>query len=611
MFRFANPYFLYMLLLLPVFVAAYWYFCRKRKQNISVFGDAELLKNLMPDLSWMRRHLKFGLLMMAFTLLVFILARPQFGTRTEEVKRNGIEVIIAVDVSNSMLCEDVQPSRLQKAKMIVSKLIDQLDEDRVGLIAFAGNAITLLPVTQDGVSAKMFLEQLSTQTVSVQGTNMSDAIRRALAGFSSSEQKDVGRALVFITDAEDNEEGALEAAKDASSAGVNIFVLSVGTEDGGPIPLGGGKYKLDNSGNTVITHLNEDIGKEIAEAGNGVYMHVDQTDAAQAMLDAEISKMQKQDMMSSMYSDFDEQFVAVAILLLIVLIAEICVSEKRQKGLALLKKIRGLRAVFVLVLLLSSVICHLSSVNAQTPNDNVRIGNYFYRQKKYDKAETYYRKALEKKQSLETLYNLGNAQVMQGQDSLAYQSYKQALACKSDNKLKRSHICHNMGNIMYAAGMADYKEKRPEANQMFGQAVEDYKSSLRLNPNDDKARYNLALAQYMYKKTKNDKNQQNQQNKNNKDNKDNKDQNKDKDKDKNKDQNKDKNKNDDKDQDQNQDQNQNKDDNQNNNQQQQKKSDMDEKTAQQLLNAAQQDEKRVQKKLIKQQTQRRSYEKDW
>ena len=335
MFRFESPIYLYLLILIPVLTAVYVLMQYRMKQQIKKFGDPELLRHLMPDVSPLRRHVKFALMMLALGLLAVVLARPQYGTRNEEVKRSGIEVAIAVDVSNSMLCQDVNPSRLDKSKMIVSKLVEQFDEDKVGLVAFAGSAITLLPITSDYVSAKMFLDQLNPATISVQGTNMAEAITRATAGFTK--KANVGRALILITDAEDNEQGAIEAAKQAKKDGIQIFVLSVGTEQGGPIPMGDGTFKKDLSGNVVTTKLNEQIGKSIAQAGGGMYVHVDQTDMAQSLLEKEIEKMQKEDISTSMYSEYDEQFVAVALLLFIVLVVEFCIMERQNHWLGKFK----------------------------------------------------------------------------------------------------------------------------------------------------------------------------------------------------------------------------------------------------------------------------------
>ena len=328
MFRFASPISVYLLILIPVFTAVYVLVQYRMKKQIKMFGDPDLMRSLMPDVSPLRRHVKFALMMLALGLLAVVLARPQYGTRNEEVKRSGIEVAIAVDVSNSMLCQDVSPSRLDKSKMIVSKLVEQFDEDKVGLVAFAGSAITLLPMTSDYVSAKMFLDQLNPATIAIQGTNVAEAITRATAGFSK--KTNVGRALILITDAEDNEEGAIEAAKQARKEGIQIFVLSVGTVQGGPIPMSDGTYKHDMEGNVVTTKLNEQIGKSIAQAGGGMYVHVDQTNLAQSLLDKEIEKMQKEDISQSMYSEYDEQFVAVALLLFIALVAEFCIMERKN-----------------------------------------------------------------------------------------------------------------------------------------------------------------------------------------------------------------------------------------------------------------------------------------
>ena len=328
MFRFAHYTYLYLLLLIPVFTAIYIFIQFRMKKNLRKFGDPELLAHLMPDVSNVRRHTKFALNMLALALVIFIMARPQYGTRNEEVKRSGIEVMIAMDVSNSMLCRDVSPSRLEKSKMILGKLTEQFENDKIGLVAFAGSSLTLLPMTSDYISAKMFLDQMSPSTIAVQGTNLSDAINRAISGFS--EKKAVGRALILITDAEDNEDGAIEAAKLAKEKNIKIFVLSVGTVEGGLIPLENGDYKKDKSGNVVTTRINEEIGKSVAKAGNGLYIHVDQTGQAQSILEDEISKMQKEDIVESMFSEYDEQFVAVAILLIIVLFVEMCILERKN-----------------------------------------------------------------------------------------------------------------------------------------------------------------------------------------------------------------------------------------------------------------------------------------
>ena len=575
MFRFAHPDYLYLLALIPVFIALYFFFWFRQKKRIAKFGDMTLVKNLMMGVSPFRRHLKFTLLMVALALVVFLCARPQYGTRNEEVKRQGIEAIIAVDVSNSMLCQDVSPSRLEKSKMLVSKLIEQLDQDRIGLVAFAGSAITLLPITSDYVSAKMFLDQLTPATIALQGTNMAEAIQRATAGFS--DKTNVGKALILITDAEDHEDGAIEAAKEADKKGIRIYVLSVGTEQGGPIPLGNGNYKKDNSGNTVTTKLNEEVGKQIAKAAGGIYIKVDQTNQAQRLLEAEIEKMQKEDITSAMYSEYDEQFVAVAILLLLVLIAEVCIMEKKNPLLHGLRLFKEKRALMFFILVNGSLLMATAQSNER---DHIRLGNAQYRNGQYQKAETNYRKSIDKKPSLEAYYNLGNALAFQGKDSTAFEMYKKGLEEPSQNTLKQAQVYHNMGNLTYASGVREMKTGGQNATEAFQQAVELYKSSLRLNPDDNETRYNLAMAQYQLKKSQENQkqNKQNQQ------------------------------------QQQQQQQEQEKDQKKDEPQQQPPKPEkpqIDDKTAEQLLNSAQQDEKNVQRKVQKNPSQRRTLEKDW
>lgn len=588
MFRFAHPTYLYLLLLIPVLVAIYIVVRWRMRRQLRKFGDVNLMAHLMPDVSRVRVHLKFALMMAALALVIFIMARPQYGTRNEEVKRSGIEVMIACDVSYSMLCEDVNPSRLDKSKMMVSKLIEQFDRDKVGLVTFAGSAITLLPMTADYVSAKMFLDQLNPETVSVQGTNVAEAIQRSIASFS--EKKNVGKALILITDAEDHEEGAIEMAKEAKKAGVQIFVLSVGTDHGGPIPMGDGSYKKDLSGNVVTTKLNERVGKEIAKAGNGLYIHVDRSNQAQDILDAEISKMQKADISMSMYSEYNEQFIAVAILLLLVLIAECIVMERRSPFLRRLTLFsRTPKSVQIILLALCFTFVN-STVSAQiNERDYVRRGNRSFRSEQYDKAETDYLKSLEVRPTFEAFYNLGLTYILQGKDSTAVAKMMDADSLGSDNQLKRAMNYHNLGNVWYAQGSYLLKSNQ-DATSAFQNAVNLYKSSLRCNPDDNETRYNLAKAQYQLKKSQ----QQQQQNQQNQDQQQQKEEEK-KDEQKKPEQQPEQ-----------------------QNEQQQKpqqpkedKNDMSEQTAEQLLNSAQQDEKEVQRKLKQQNATRRSLEKDW
>ena len=256
------------------------------------------------------------------------LARPQFGSKISHEKRNGIEAIIALDISNSMLAQDVQPSRLDKSKLMIENLINSFINDKIGLVVFAGEAYVQLPITSDYVSAKMFLSDITPSLISAQGTDIARAIRVSLSSFT--QQKGVGKAIILITDGEDNEGGALEAVKEAKEKGVNVFILGVGDSKGAPIPLGNGEYLKDNHGQTVMTALNEKMCKEIAQAGSGTYIHIDNTSLAQEQLNNELSKLQKGDSDAVVYSEYNEQFQIVALLSFILLLIEVCLLERKN-----------------------------------------------------------------------------------------------------------------------------------------------------------------------------------------------------------------------------------------------------------------------------------------
>ena len=251
-------------------------------------------------------------------LLVVALARPQWGTKKENIKRNGIEVVFSLDVSNSMLANDVSPNRLERSKMLISSLVERMHNDKVGLNIFAGEAYPQLPITNDIVSVKMFLDAITTGMVTLQGTSVASAIELAKNSFTKNEK--VGKAIIIVTDGEDHEEGALDAAKSASEAGMRVFILGVGSAEGSTIPTRNG-FLTDNEGRYVRTALNEVACREIAEAGQGIYIHVDNTQAAQQQLASEIEKMQKDDSESS-FTVYNEQFVAVALIAFILLLVE-------------------------------------------------------------------------------------------------------------------------------------------------------------------------------------------------------------------------------------------------------------------------------------------------
>ncbi len=338
MFQFANSHNLYLLIIIPIFVGIYIYNTYQHRKKMMILGEYDLINNLTDDMSSRRRNIKFSLTMFSLFLVILILSRPQFGTRNTDEEKNGIEIIVATDVSNSMLCRDVSPSRLDKAKMILGKLIGRFENDRIGLVAFAGSAITVLPITSDYVSAKIYLSQFSTEMINSQGTNIAEAIKCSISSFSS--RKDIGKALIIITDSEDHEDGAIEMAENAKSLGINVFVLSVGTPQGGTIPLPDGKTKLDNNGCEVITKLNKEIGEEIAKAGDGVYMNIDNSIEAEQQIEKELTKLKHATYHTSAFSESNEQFIVLSIILFIISIVEVCITEKKNSTYNLFKQMK-------------------------------------------------------------------------------------------------------------------------------------------------------------------------------------------------------------------------------------------------------------------------------
>ena len=332
MFKFANPNALFLYILLLVILVVYFYAGHKRRSAIRRYGSPELLGAMMPEVSRFRPALKFWLTFVALCFMVLLLARPQFGSKMETVKRQGIETVIALDISNSMMAEDVVPNRLEKSKNIVSKLVDGFEDDKVGLIVFAGDAFIQLPITNDFISAKMFLESIDPDLIARQGTNIKAAIDMATRSFTPKEG--VGKAIIIITDGENHEGGAVEAAKTAVEKGMMVYVMGVGSPEGAPIPgERANDFRRDKEGNVIVTKLNEQMCQEIAAAGNGVYIRIDNTNNAQRILQREIDKLAKADVETTIYSEYDEQFSVMAWIAFILLLLEMLLMVKKNPKL--------------------------------------------------------------------------------------------------------------------------------------------------------------------------------------------------------------------------------------------------------------------------------------
>ena len=563
MFRFEDPIYLYLLVLIPILALIRFISFRNQKKRLRQFGDISLLKALMPDVSRYRPSVKFWMLLGALSLLIVMLARPQLGTKISHEKRVGIETIIAMDISNSMRAEDIVPSRLDRSKMMVENLVDHFSNDKIGLIVFAGDAFVQLPITSDHVSAKMFLSSIDPSMIATQGTDLARAIDMATHSFT--QEEGVGKAIVVITDGEDHEGGAVESAKAAKDNGMRVYVLGVGSANGAPVPIPGtGDYMKDQAGNTVMSALNEEMCKQVAQAGGGAYIHVENNSAAQDQLDNELDKLAKKETTTTMYSEFDEQFQAFGVLALLLLLLEICIFDRKNPLLKNLSLFGSKKKVITMLLLLMTV-----TAVAQTDRQYIRQGNKQFHRGDYPGSEVSYRKAIEKNpKNPQAAFNLGNALMAQKKDSAAVKQFENAARLET-NPLRKAQSYHNMGVIC-------------QTHKMYGEAIEAYKNALRLNPDDDETRYNLVLCKHQ--KQKQDQNKQNQQNDDKKQD-DKKDQQK-------PEENKDK---------------------QEQKQQEQPKPQMSKENAEQLLNAAIQNEKQTQDKLKKaqQQPQRRNIQKNW
>ena len=324
MFRFAQPEYLYLLIIVPILWGLFIYGRYRSRRNLAKYGNPSVLAPLMTDVSKYKPWIKFIIQQLAFIVIVFMLARPQFGSKLETVKKQGVEIMIALDVSNSMMAKDIAPNRLEKAKMMLSKLVDELDNDKIGLIVFAGDAYTQLPITSDFVSAKMFLNTINPDMVPTQGTAIGRAISTAMNSFTPNEGVD--KAIIVITDAENHEDDAVQMAKAAAEKNIKVGV---------PIPTGNSENNFikDRDGNVVISKLNESLGQEIAKAGTGIYVRADNTNSALRALTSEVKKMKKADIESKVYSQYDEQFQGLAWIALLLLIVDVFIVDRKNSWL--------------------------------------------------------------------------------------------------------------------------------------------------------------------------------------------------------------------------------------------------------------------------------------
>ena len=577
----AQPLYLLLILLIPLMFIAYWLMRRWRKRRIARFGDPDLVSSLAPLVPRRKGWLKLTLLSLALLFFAIGMARPQLGAILKEKQVKGAEIMVVLDVSNSMLAEDYSPNRLERAKLAISKLVDELQGDRIGLIIFAGESFVQLPVTSDYVSAKIFLNSITTESVPVQGTAMGDAIRTAIKSFTSESEN--SRAIILITDGENHEDDPVSAAKDAVDMGARVFCIGVGSPEGKPIPMDGGLLK-DNDGNIVVTRLDEKTLRDVASAGRGLYVRAGNTEFGLNPVIDEIRSLDAKDFQSVVFEEYDEQYMYFFAIALIFMLIEFMISDTRNRR-SLFGRGKGM--VAVLILMLASPVM----LQAQSDRSEVRAGNREFKKGEFREAELDYKRALEEDStSVTAKYNLGNALYKTESYSEA-ELYLKGLgdSLKSVSASKASDCFHNSGNLAL-------KQKK------YQEAVDAYKESLRLEPDNFETKSNLAYAQKMLKEQQQQQQQQQQQNQ-----QDNQNQ-----QDQNQQQNQNQDQQDNRDQDNQQDQNRNQD--QQDNQNQQNQPQITPQAAQQMLQAIEDKEKQTQDKVKKvkaQQQKSKEKEKNW
>jgi len=472
-----------------------------RKKALARYGDWNVISQLMPEQSVTKTTLKFILGITALILLIFALVDPQTGSKLEKVKRKGIELIIALDVSNSMMAQDIRPNRLERAKQAISRLIDRLEGDRIGLIVFAGKAYTQLPITSDYAAAKMFINTVNTGMVPTQGTAIGDAISLAAGSFGDNK---FNKAIVVITDGEDHQGGVLEQTEAVAKKGIAVYAIGMGLPDGAPIPLYNGDiqtgYKKDQQGNIIISKLDETLLQRIATLGKGMYVRATNSETGLNQIFDDINKIQKTEIESKQYSDYEDRFQYFVALALILLILDLFIFERKTKWL---KKVKPFTLTLLVLLSFPAI--------AQKENKLLRQGNQAYEKGDYKSAEKDYRRALEiNKESVKGQFNLGSAIYQEKNYEEAAKIYGN-LAEKNQERSNQAKIFHNLGNSFLQA-----KE--------YEKSILAYKNALMNDPKDLDTKYNLEYAKMMLKKQQQQQQQQNKDQQKKEDKKDKQDQ---------------------------------------------------------------------------------------
>lgn len=491
MLRFQHQEYFIFLLFVALSVLVYFSYTIWRKKKIQRLGKPSLVADLMPSYSAPLHKIKFTLTVIALFFGIVGLANLQKRGKLEKITQQGIDVVIALDVSNSMYARDLNPSRMEKARLFADKLIDKLSGNRIGLILFAGKSYLSVPLTTDIAALKMNLSLANPENLPTQGTVIGDALQMAYESFNSKDAKH--KAIVLISDGEDHDEKAIKEAKRIGKKGIMLCTVGVGSEAGSTIPLPNGENKKDRDGNEVLSKMNEKELKAISDAGQGVYVNLDNVGNNVRQVANRLDQIGKTNLGESQLAHYDSYFQYFLAIMLLLLIIEFFLPG-RKSG----KRLRTAFHTMVLFML-------PQFLQAQTILDkNIADGNNFYKQQQYEQAAAAYQKTLtnKKAQTKEPArFNLGNALLGGQQKDAAIKQFEYVGARSKDKKLS-AFAYHNAGNVK-------------ASEQQWQEAINYYKASLRKNPNSPETKYNLAYAQKKLKEQQQqqDKKDQNKENK--------------------------------------------------------------------------------------------------
>ena len=477
MLRFQYNEYLLLLSVIPLLIVLYFFMLAWKKKTIKKIGDARLVNEMIKDYLPQRFAIKFVLIVVAFATGVLALANLRFPKGTEKVSRNGIDVMIALDVSKSMLAQDIQPNRLDRAKQVLGKLIDKLANDRIGIVVFAGKAYLQMPLTGDHGAAKMYLASASTDVVPTQGTVVADALKMCNSSFNAKEKK--YKSVVLISDGEDHDEGAEKIAEQMANEGISINTIGIGSPGGAPIiDATTNQEKKDNQGNIIVTKLNEEELMSIASKGNGIYQLFTTTDEVVSKLETQLNSMDQRVITEDSLVNYSNYFSYFLALTLILLVIEIMISTKKKWAREEKIKTESKHLPIITGLFLVMI---PSAIFAQNENSIVKKGNDAYEKKEYGKAIDNYRNVIEKNPLNATAqFNLGNALYRNKKPDEALGAYENAIN-NTNATADKSVSFYNKGVVL-------------QNNKKLPECIDAYKKSLKLNPDDEDARQNLQKA---------------------------------------------------------------------------------------------------------------------